>query len=69
MEPHETSRNDLAAAKWKVYMIGRHVAALHPANFQEVQKAGRDKNTLMTSKREEKRKAKIAKKQAIMRRC
>jgi len=38
-------------------------------NLQEVQKVGRDKNTLMTSKREEKRKAKIAKKQAIMRRC
>jgi len=49
-------------------MVGGHVAALHPMTLQEVQRMGRDKNTLMTSKREEKRKAKIAKKQAIMRR-
>ena len=56
-------------SQWKVYMAGGHVAALHLVNLQEVQKVGRDKNTLMTSKREEKRKAKVAKKQAIMRRC
>lgn len=44
------------------------VAALHPVNQQEVRKMGRDKNTLMNSKRDDKRKEKIAKKQAIMRR-
>lgn len=41
---------------------------LHLRYPEERDKMGRDKNSLMASRKDERRKAKIAKKQAIMRR-
>ena len=52
----------------KVYMVKVLGGWLHLRYPEERDIMGRDKNSLMASRKDERRKAKIAKKQAIMRR-
>lgn len=52
----------------KVYMVKVLGEWLHLRYPEERDIMGRDKNSLMASRKDERRKAKVAKKQAIMRR-